>query len=39
MRLQRHSQGGGPMKTYFDINVDDDHTCLDRLPEVFVAGS
>jgi hypothetical protein len=38
MLLQRHSQGGGPMKTYFGINVDDDHTCLDRLPEVFVAG-
>jgi hypothetical protein len=38
MLLQRHSQSGGPMKTYFGINVDDDHTCLDRLPEVFVAG-
>jgi Catalase len=35
-----HSQGGGPMKThYIFINLDDDHTCLDRLLEVFVAGS
>jgi hypothetical protein len=39
MRLQRHSQGGGPMKTYSGIKLDDDHTCLGRLPEVFVAGS
>jgi hypothetical protein len=34
-----HSQGGGPMKTHFGINVDDDYTCLDRPLEVFVAGS
>jgi Catalase len=27
------------MKTHFGINVDDDHTCLERLLEVFVAGS
>jgi hypothetical protein len=33
-----HSQGGGTMKTHFGINVDDDHTCLDPLLEVFVAG-
>jgi hypothetical protein len=39
MRLQRHSQGGDPMKTHFGINVDDDHTSLDRLSEVFIAGS
>jgi Catalase len=29
----------GPMKTHFGINVDDDHTSLDRVSEVFVAGS
>jgi Catalase len=37
--LAARSQGRDAMKTHFGINVDDDHTCLERLLEVFVAGS